>query len=198
MRSAISLVMLAIMILLSACVTEQEKIEAVHAVNEDFCNAYEQIMKENGTQLFVANGTQAFIAMDGALRGLGMRIEAQDSSVGYIRSVAPAPRPLTDAEWERARETDLPRMHRILAEHVGLLGYLAPFEPEGLEILINVTTVQHSREVEVTASMRMRSIEEPKTGWPRRECPPPTAMRIGLAKFWSRFEDELEQVKSIQ
>lgn len=179
-------------------IPEQDKIEAVRAVNDDFCKAYEQIMHEEGTRSFRADETQAFIAMDSALRQLGMRIEAQDSSVGYIRSVAPAPKPLTSEEWQQAAEKDLPRMHAIIVEHVGVLGYLAPFEPEGLEILINVTTFQRSAEVEVTASMRMRPVVEPKTGWPRRECPPPTAMRMGLAKFWSTFEKELERVQAIQ
>lgn len=186
---------------LSGCgslISEQDKLEAVHAVDADFCRSYEQIMKEDGTRTFRADESQAFIAMDSALRQLGMRIEAQDSSVGYIRSVAPAPKPLTQEEWQQAAEKDLPRMHSILVEHVGVLGYLAPFEPEGLDILINVTTVQVSQDVEVTASMRMRPVVEPKKGWPRRECPPPAAMRMGLAKFWSTFGKELDRVKAIQ
>lgn len=198
LRFSLTLAGYCVVLLLSGCVSDQEKIDAINDVNKEFRRQYEEIIKEDGTRQFNATEMQAFVAMENSLRSLGMRIEAQDSNVGYIRSVAPAPKPLSPAEWKEASAVDIERMRSIIVGNVGILGYFVKFEPEGLEIVINVTTEQISDIVEVSVTMRMREIKPPKTGWPRREYPPPTGMRIGIKKFWSSFEKELQRVKSIQ
>jgi hypothetical protein len=40
--------------------------------------------------------------------------------------------------------------------------------------------------------MRMREVAAPKSGLPRREYPPPTALRAGLDKIWAALERELK------
>jgi len=65
------------------------------------------------------------------------------------------------------------------------------FEPEGLLTVINATTVDSAGGCEVSLTMRMREVAPPKSGMPRREYPPPTAVRIGLDKIWAQFEQEL-------
>lgn len=197
-RLGLTLAITSVVLFLCGCVTDQEKIDAINDVNREFRRQYEEIIKEDGTRQFDATEMQAFIAMENSLRDLGMRIEAQDSSVGYIRSVAPAPNPLTSKEWEEASAVDIERMRAIIVDNVGVLGYFVTFEPEGLEIVINVTTEKKSNKAEVSVTVRMRETKPPKTGWPRREYPPPTAMRLGIKKFWSSFEKELRRVKSIQ
>ncbi|MFQ5995545.1 MAG: hypothetical protein ACE5K1_10675 [Acidiferrobacterales bacterium] len=195
-RWSISLAPLALGVLLitiTGCVTDAKKIEVVRAINKDFQQEYEKIISEQGTRVFKASEAQAFAAMESALRKLGMTIEAQDSSGGYLGASAPAPTPLNREEWERVEETDRPRMQEIASR---TLGFRPPikFEPAGLDIVIHVTTLELSRgEVEVSATMRMRETAPPKTGYPRREYPPPTAVRMGVAKFWSAFEAELNQ-----
>lgn len=187
----------ALLVPLSGCVSADKKISAIRAVNEDFRQEYEPIIRQEGTRVFKASEAQAFAAMESSLRKLGMTIEAQDSSAGYLRAAAPAPQPLTREEWGRVAEADLPRMRRVVKEHVGFMGGFIKFEPEGLDIVINVTTIEVSGgKVEVSTTMRMRETAPPKTGYPRREYPPPTAVRMGIAKFWSRFETELDRIKS--
>ncbi len=189
----------AVLGVLAGCVTLEQKANAIRAVNADFRKAYEQIIKESGTTVFNATEAQAFAAMKSCLKKLGMVIETQDSSVGYLRVAAPAPKPLTREEWKRAGEADLPRMRKIVKEQVGVMGGFIKFEPEGLDIVINITTIPKSPgRVELSVSMRMREVTPPKSGFPRREYPPPTAVRIGIAKVWSQFDTELTRIKANQ
>lgn len=193
----VSVVLSTFFLPLGGCVSDAEKINAIKAVNEDFRQEYEPIITAQGTRLFNASQAQAFVAMEACLRKLGMTVEAQDSKVGYIRAAAPAPAPLTHEEWQRVGETDLPRMRRIVKEHVGPMGGFIKFEPQGLDIVLNVTTLEtSSRQVEVSVTMRMRETAPPKTGYPRREYPPPTAVRMGIAKFWSQFDRELSRIQA--
>jgi len=189
-------------IVLAGCthlVPDADKIRAIRAVNADFRQAYEQIIKESGTAVFNATEAQAFAAMKACLKTLGMAIETQDSSVGYLRVAAPAPKPLTRQEWQRAVKTDLPRMRKIVKREIGLMGAFITFEPEGLDIVINVTAVPMPPDsVELSVSTRMREVAPPKSGFPRREYPPPTAMRMAVAKIWSQFDTELTRIKASQ
>jgi len=189
----------ALLIMLAGCVSPPEKRRAIDEVNADFRQAYEQIIEESGTTVFNATEVQAFAAMKACLKKLGMAIETQDSSDGYLRVAAPAPTPLTGEEWQRARETDLPRMRAIVKEEIGFMRWFMSFEPEGLDIVINVTTIPKPPDsVELSISMRMREVAPPKSGYPRREYAPPTAVRIGVAKIWSQFDTELTRIKANQ
>jgi hypothetical protein len=39
--------------------------------------------------------------------------------------------------------------------------------------------------------MRMREVAPPKSGLPRRDYPPPTALKMGLDKLWRTVDREL-------
>jgi hypothetical protein len=39
--------------------------------------------------------------------------------------------------------------------------------------------------------MRMREVAPPKQNLPRRDYPPPTALKIGLDKLWATVDQEL-------
>ena len=45
---------------------------------------------------------------------------------------------------------------------------------------------------EVSLTMRMREVAPPPSGMPRREYPPPSAVRMGLDKIWRELEAELK------
>jgi hypothetical protein len=72
------------------------------------------------------------------------------------------------------------------------MAYFVKFEPEGLEIVINTTTIEVPAGTEVSLTMRMREIASPPSGMPRREYPPPSAVRMGLDKIWRELEAELK------
>jgi len=182
--------------LLTGCATQEELVSAINAVNEDFGQEYERILRDEGTKTFVATKDEAFAAIQATMPELGMTVDTQDSTLGYLRASGTAPNPLSQAEWEQAGETDLPRMRRIVRQHAGLIGWFVPFEPEGLEILINATILEKAaRLVDVSVTFRMHEIAPPKSGYPRRKYPPPTAMRMGISKFWRHFQRNLRMAK---
>jgi hypothetical protein len=180
----------------AGCATESQVRSAITEVNEDFRIEYERILAEKGSRTYAVRQPQAYAALRSALSRLGMRIADQAPDIGYLNVHAPAPTPLNPQEWSKAAEADLPRMREIAAKHVGLIGRLLRFEPEGLDIVINATAIGSGTRTEISLTMRMRETAPPVSGMPRREYPPPTAVRLGLDKIWSELDRELQAKKS--
>ncbi|TAN55896.1 MAG: hypothetical protein EPN19_02010 [Betaproteobacteria bacterium] len=179
------------------CVTQEEKRDATAAVNRAFQVEYERILAEKGVRSYKVKRTEAFVALHAALSRLGMRVESQEPEVGYLNVYAPAPTPLNAQEWRQAAESDLPKIRAIARPHIGMAAEFISFEPEGLLVVINATAVDVAAGTEVSLTMRMREVAPPKSGMPRREYPPPTAVRIGLDKIWAQFEQELRAARRI-
>jgi hypothetical protein len=179
--------------LIAGCASKDELRSAAEDVSEVFRVEYERILKERGTRVYPRRGDDAVYRVRTAALQLGMRVESYDLDLGYVRFSAPAPQPLTLREWGEAAEKDLPLMRKIVEKHVGwLLKWAVPFEPEGLDIVINATVVPVSGGSEVTLSMRMREVKPPPTGMPRREYPPPTGVQKGLDKIWAAIDAAME------
>jgi hypothetical protein len=183
--------LLPVVVLAAGCVSDAQKRDAINDVNQEFRQQYERILAENGTRSYKAKRPQAFNALRTALVRLGMRIGDQSQEIGYLNVFAPAPTPLNRAEWDEAQENDLPRLREIARRHIGVLGYLVKFEPEGLDIVINATAIEVAGATEVSLTMRMREVAPALSGMPRRDYPPPTAVRKGLDKIWRELEREL-------
>jgi len=187
----------AVAALVAACVTQEEKRDATIAVNRAFQVEYERTLADRGVRSYKVKKTEAFVALHAALSRLGMRVESQEPEVGYLAVYAPAPIPLNAQEWGEAAVADLPKIRAIARPHIGMAAEFISFEPEGLLIVINATAVEIPAGSEVSLTMRMREVAPPKSGMPRREYPPPTALRIGLDKIWARFEQELRAARRI-
>ena len=71
------------------------------------------------------------------------------------------------------------------------------FEPQGLLVVINGTTLDSPGGSEISLTMRLREVAPPPSGMPRREYPPPTGVRLGLDKIWAQFEQELRAARRI-
>jgi hypothetical protein len=184
---------LALVALLTAgCATDEQIRGALIDVNNEFRQQYEHILAENGTRLYSVKRQEAFNATRLALTRLAMRMSRQSEELGYLNVYAPAPIPLSPEEWRQAAERDTPKLRQLAKKHVGLLAYFVKFEPEGLEIVINTTTIAVPAGTEVSLTMRMREVAPPPSGMPRREYPPPSAVRMGLDKIWRELEAELK------
>ena len=184
---------LALIALLAAgCATEDQIRGALTDVNHEFRLQYEAILAENGTRVYKVKRQEAFHAMRIALTRLAMRMRNQEPDLGYVNVYAPAPIPLSPDEWRQAAERDTPKLREIAKKHVGVLAYFVKFEPEGLEIVINATAIEVAAGTEVSLTMRMREVAPPPSGMPRREYPPPSAVRVGLDKIWKELEAELK------
>jgi len=175
----------------AGCATQSEVRSAITDVNEAFRIEYERILAEKGTRTFPVRQPQAFAALQRALRRLGMRVADEAPELGYLNVHAPAPNPLDADEWRVAAQADLPRLREIAARHVGLVSWLVRFEPEGLDIVINATALGSGSSSEISLTMRMRETAPPQSGMPRREYPPPTAVRMGLDKIWAEVDRQL-------
>jgi hypothetical protein len=177
--------------LLAGCVSDPQKRDAINDVNQEFRQQYERILAESGTRRYKAKRPQAFNALRTVLLRLGMRIGDQSQEIGYLNVFAPAPTPLDRAEWDEAQKNDLPVLREIATRHIGLLGYLVKFEPEGLDIVINAAAIEVAGGTDVSLTMRMREVAPARSGMPRRDYPPPSAVRKGLDKIWRELEREL-------
>src|SRR5258708_20222471 len=118
-----------------------------------------------------------------ALQRVGMHIDGQAPELGYLNVSAAAPAPLNSREWRRAASADLPKLREIAMQHVGPTGYFISFEPEGLETVINATVLEVPAGTQISFTARLRQLEPPKSGYPRREYPPPTPSPMGLPKI---------------
>lgn len=197
-RSLLAQVLVATALALTGCASSDDIRGAIHAVNEAFQADYAKIRAEMGTRRYRVPRGDVFVALHAALSRLGMRIADQDPDLGTLVVDAPAPRPLDAAEWRQAGESDLPRLREIASRHVGVLAaQTIRFEPEGLEIVIHATVVEVAGETEVALTARMNEVAPPRSGMPRREYPPPTAIRMALAKIWAQLDAELRAARRI-
>src|SRR5262245_54579746 len=173
--------------LLAGCQLEDDKVrQAIEAANEDSKKSYEAILAERGTRTFKVTRAEAYDAVRIGLARLGMTVETQDPVLGFVNVYAPAPRPLTQEEWNRAAEADLPRLRKLVCPIVGEFACsFIKFEPEGLQVTLSGTVVSVPEGTAISFTARMREIAPPKSGWPRREYLPPTAVRYGLDKMWA-------------
>ena len=126
-RLAVAATWLALALGLAGCVSQETKRDAINDINAAFKVEYESILKENGTHRVGRNPVATHEAMIAALQQLGMVVTQQSRDLGFIAVEAPAPSPLTRAEWDRAAAADLPKAREILRRHIGSLAELVPF-----------------------------------------------------------------------
>jgi hypothetical protein len=177
--------------LLGACASDQQKINAINAVNQGFRAEYEKLLAERGSRVYRQNRNDAFLAMRVTLAGLGMRTEQQDVTLGHLAVAAKAPMPLSEEEWSAASQADLPLLRQLIEPHVGMAANFVRFEPQGLEVVINATFLDVPDGTEVSLTVRLREIAPPKSGWPRRSYVAPHILDVGLEKIFGAFEREL-------
>jgi hypothetical protein len=173
--------------------TAEQIRQAFTNLNEKFRVEYERALNEKGARTIPANRASAFEALNAALARLGMIVESRDSDVGILTVAAPAPRPLSTDEWRRTIQSDLPMMAAILCPILGSYCTTIKFEPDDYVIVINATVLATpAGGAEVSLTTRMREIA-PRPGTPRRDYPPPTAVRTALDKIWGAFDQALAE-----
>ena len=169
--------------------------EAFKRLNKLFQDEYENILAERGSRTVRIERGAAFDALQAGLVRLGMIVENRDRDLGIISVAAPAPKPLGAEEWQKTMLADMPMMGAVLCPVLGDYCRQIKFEPEDYVVVINATV----REVagggaEVSLTTRLREIA-PRPGVPRRDYPPPTAVRMALDKIWAAFNQALAAQK---
>jgi hypothetical protein len=148
------------------------------------------ILERDGRRLFKVSKQQAFEAAQLTVRRLGMVVEEQNYATGFLLASAPAPNPLTMEEWAEVQQHDTEEFRHIIAGELGILNLLATLDPSGKDVLGNVFVTEKEGEVEVSIGLRLRSTTATKDRVKRLQAPP-TAVRMGLRKFWQAYEVEL-------
>ncbi len=184
----LSCVILVSTLVLGGCrPSKPEAIAAINAVNARFKVCYEETLSKRGTRSFEISTQRALTAMELAMEEIGMEVVESDRSIGYLTAVGPAPLPLDEWEWRRARNDDLPEIRAIIKEHVPGGGWFQ-FEPEIFNVKLTITIIEQATATDISATMRFEEIAPPGQGYPPRTYPPCQAMRMGLDKIWKMFE----------
>ena len=152
----------------------------------------EKFMKREGSRNYHIAPNQTFIAAGTALVRMGMIVEKEDPSTGYLLASSPAPLPLTSAEWEKVKRADTPAVHDLLYREFGILAYAKELDPSYKDVLLNVLIAPKASGSSVALSFRLvnKKLEGPDGGKLRTQVPP-AAVRIGVGKFWSMLESEV-------
>jgi len=183
---------LAAAIVLSACVSQETKRDAINAINAEFRAEYERTLDKNGSYMLKVRPDCAFDSINAALVSLGMVIKQQSRGLGFVQAEAPAPLPLTRNEWDRATEMDLPNTREILSRYIGLLATRFNFDPQGIDTVVTATVMEASGGSQVSLTMRLREVAPSHSDLPRRDYPPPTALKMGLDKIWGALDREVK------
>ncbi len=182
-------------VLAAGCVPPEAKRDAINEVNKAFEADYEAALTKNGTHVVNASPNQAFDAVNAAFVRLGLDLREQSRSLGFISAEAPSPLPLDRSEWERAAAADLPRTKELLKRHIGWAAEGFNFDTNGLDTVMTATISGVRGGAEISFTMRLRVVGPANSDLPRRDYPPPTAVRIGLDKTWSAVDRELAALR---
>jgi len=184
-----------IAVITNACVSQHTIKKAAKRVESDWKAQNEQILKNEGRRTFKATKRQGFEAVQSAAGHLGMIIESQTYETGFIFMAAPAPTPLTASEWERVQAAETREMRDLVSQDLGFYQWWVTLDPSGKEVLANVIIQETNAGIDVVLGLRLR-VKDSTTDKLKRMQPPPTALRMGLAKFWSAYEMELDTIVS--
>jgi hypothetical protein len=188
MMGVVSLALLAV-----ACVTKTQYNQAILKVESAWKEINDQTLASEGRRVFNATKQQGFMAAQLTASRLGMVVEKQSYETGFLFVTASAPVPLTMAEWTMVQKADTPDLRDVIAEEFGLLRWWVTLDPSSKDVLANVFVNEKGEGIEVTLGLRLRN-KGAASARKRRLQPPPTAVRMGLSKFWATFEQELSSI----
>ena len=183
--------LVSLLLIATACVSQHSIKKAALKVESEWKSENDQILNKEGRRSFGATKRQGFEAVQLAASRLGMVIENQTYETGFIFMSAPAPVPLTMAEWEQVQAAETREMRDLVSQDLGLYQWWVTLDPSGKEVLANVFITEKSEGIDVSLGLRLR-VKDSTSDRLKRMQPPPTAMRMGLAKFWAAYEMELD------
>jgi len=179
----------------AACVTDKQYNQAIFKVEAAWKEANERILETEGKRLFPATKQQCFMAAQMTANRIGMVVEQQSYDTGFLFVSGPAPTPLTMEEWAMVQRAETENLRSLIRDDLGVVSYWVELDPSGKDVLANIFISEKESGTEVSIGLRLRSTGS-KGGKKKRLQPPPTAMNIGLNKFWAAYEMEMATVLS--
>jgi hypothetical protein len=194
MRYAARIMIVVFLVLaVTACISDKSYNRALLKLEGEWKEKNDRTLESDGRRFYEATKQQGFMAGQLTAGRLGMVVEEQSYETGFMLVTAPAPVPLTMSEWELVQESDTKEMRSILTEQLGLMGRWATLDPSSKDVLANIFITEKGEEIEVSVGLRLRA-KTRTSGKKIRLQPPPTAVRLGLSKFWTAFEKELGSI----
>lgn len=179
------------LLIAASCVTDNARNRAVLDVMAKWKAVNDATLRESGKRRFDISKKHGFLAAQSAAQRIGMVVEKESYETGFLLVTSNAPTPLTMEEWKVVQDKDTEGVRRIVGKHSVLMGWFYTLEPASKELLANLFVTENQGSVEVSVGFRLRSTLKTTGAMPRLEAPP-SAVPMGLAKFWSAFEKELE------
>jgi S1-C subfamily serine protease len=191
LRKAVAFVILAALVP-AGCATQTDVYGAFAKIDHAWKEENDRLLAANGKRSVAASKYQSFLATQQALRRLGLVVRNAELATGYIYAIGPAPAPLDGREWESVRTQETPRLRRIVTDELGVIGHFATLNSMSYDILTNAYVQETSAgaDVSVTFAMQNKSPSLRAIG----SQPPPSAVKIGLDKFWAAVDTELKAV----
>ncbi|MGD8989242.1 MAG: hypothetical protein PVH57_13845, partial [Syntrophobacterales bacterium] len=194
MRYALKMMIVVSLVLaVTACVSDKNYNRAILRIEGTWKEVNDRTLESDGRRFFKATKQQGFMAAQLTASRLGMVVEEQSYETGYLFVTAPAPVPLTMAEWELVQKSDTEEMRSVVAKDIGMYSWWVTLDPSSKDVLANIFVIERGKDIEVSVGLRLRS-KSAKSGKKRRLQPPPTAVRLGLSKFWATYEQELGSI----
>ncbi|UCG12671.1 MAG: caspase family protein, partial [Deltaproteobacteria bacterium] len=182
-----------LMLAITACVSDKSYNRAILKLEGAWKEVNDRTLESDGHRFFEATKQQGFMAAQLAASRLGMVVEQQSYETGFLFFTGPAPVPLTMSEWKLVQDSDTKEMRSIIAKDVGIVSWWVTLDPSSKEVLANIFVIEKGEGIQVSVGLRLRS-KGAASGKKRRLQPPPTAVRLGLSKFWTTFEQELSSI----
>ncbi len=182
----------AALLLLAGCVTDSQHNEAMAEIDAFWQEKNANLVATEGRRIVKVGNRDAFVAIQRAAQRLGMIVEDLDRPAGFLLASSTAPTPLTHDEWKIVQDNDTDEMREVIGEVIGAASWFVDLDPTGKEVLAHVVVSEAGEGTEISVNIRLRGTRA-TVDRDRRLQPPPTAMRIGLEKFWKIFEEEVGQ-----
>ena len=176
-----------------ACVSNKQYNRAILHLESTWKEANDRILESEGRRFFKATKHQGFVAVQLAVRRLGMVVEQQSYETGFLLVTAPAPVPLTMSDWAAVQKSDTQEMRSIIFEDVGVASWFVTLDPSAKDVIANIFVNEKGDGIEISIGLRLRN-RKAEAGRNRRMQPPPSAVHMGLRKLWSVLEQELGSV----
>ncbi len=194
MRYALRIMIVVSLVLaVTACVSDKSYNRAILKLEGTWKEVNDRTLESDGHRFYNATKQQGFMAAQLTASRLGMVVEEQSYQTGFLFVTAPAPVPLTMSEWALVQKSDTKEMRTVIAEDLGFVSWWVTLDPSSKDVLANVFVTEKGEGIEVSVGLRLRS-KGTTSGKKRRLQPPPTAVRLGLSKFWTAFEKELGSI----
>jgi hypothetical protein len=187
------MIFISLMLVVTACVSDKSYNRAILKLEGTWKEVNDRTLENDGHRFYKATKQQGFMAGQLTANRLGMVVEQQSFETGFMLVTAPAPTPLTMSEWELVQKADTKEMRAILQDELGVMGRWATLDPSSKEVLANVFVVEKGEGIEVSIGLRLRA-KTRTSAKKKRLQPPPTAVRLGLSKFWTAYERELSSI----